>query len=43
MKQGNHVVIKEVRKDSSLTDEQRRHFEKSLQHNHELMKRLAQM
>ncbi len=32
-----------VRKDNSLTAEQRKHFENSLEHNHELMKRLAQM
>lgn len=34
---------KEIRKESSLTREQRKHFEESLRHNHELMKRLAQM
>jgi len=38
-----HAVMKEVRKDSSLTDEQRKHFEDSLKHNNDLMKRLAQM
>jgi hypothetical protein len=34
---------KEGRKGSSLTREQRKHFEESIRHNHELMKRLAQM
>ena len=37
------AVTKEVRKDSSLTDEQRKHFKQSLKHNNDLMKRLAQM
>jgi len=43
MEVGTKLRERKVREDNSLTDKQRKHFKESLRHNHELMKRLAQM
>ncbi|MDP2766844.1 MAG: hypothetical protein Q8O41_05265 [Candidatus Methanoperedens sp.] len=42
MGQNNRIAIKEGKKTDRLPAELRKHYEDSMRHNHELMKRLAQ-
>lgn len=43
MKQNNRITIKDGKKTDKLPAELRKHYEDSMRHNHELLKRLAQM